>query len=155
MVHVLPDAGKIVIGGGLSTITSTEDELAAVISHAFSHEIADHLSEFTSKLLFSTWTLILPLLLWVPASKVKKGIVRVGIPPISAMVVTTLAAAAASVSWVGLGSFWCREADDIGRLMMMEAGYNPRAIGTVAAKLKPSAVAGTSICRYDAENQEA
>lgn len=55
---------------------------------------------------------------------------------------------------VGLSSFWCKEADQIAILMMMEAGYNPGAIGTVAAKLKRSEVAGTTICPYDAENRE-
>ncbi|KAL8878100.1 MAG: hypothetical protein Q9192_008522 [Flavoplaca navasiana] len=72
----------------------------------------------------------------------------------SLAVLSMAAMVAAFVDLVGLSSFWCKEADHIAILMMMEAGYDPGAIGTVAAKLKRSEVAGTTICRYDTENRE-
>ncbi|KAL9627519.1 MAG: hypothetical protein Q9204_006508 [Flavoplaca sp. TL-2023a] len=72
----------------------------------------------------------------------------------SLAVLSMAAIVATFVDLVGLSSFWSKEADHIAILMMMEAGYDPEAIGTVAAKLKRSEVAGTTICRYDAENRE-
>ncbi|KAL9011949.1 MAG: hypothetical protein Q9180_009140, partial [Flavoplaca navasiana] len=153
-IHVQPKAGKVVVDSGLSAITSTEDELAAVLSHAFSHEIAGHLSEYSSKYDLCGWTILSAPVLLMPAVLSRLGLAWISSPPISLVVLSTSAMVASFGDLVGLSSFWCKEADQIAILMMMEAGYNPGAIGTVAAKLKRSEVAGTTICPYDAENRE-
>ncbi|KAL8979869.1 MAG: hypothetical protein Q9205_004897 [Flavoplaca limonia] len=153
-IHVQPKAGKVVVDSGLSTITSREDEVAAVLSHAMSHEIAGHLSEYSSKHYLCGWTFAGAPVLVMPAILSQLGVALVGSPPISLAVLLTAAMFATFVDLVGLSSFWCKEADHIAILMMMEAGYDPGAIDTVAAKLKRSEVAGTTICRYDAENRE-
>ncbi|KAI4276909.1 MAG: hypothetical protein LQ337_002156 [Flavoplaca oasis] len=153
-IHAQSKAGKIVVDSGLSAITSTEDELAAVLSHAFSHEIAGHLSEYSSKHDLCAFTILSAPVLLMPAVLSRLGLAWIRSPPISLVVLSTSAMVATFGDLVGLSSFWCKEADQIAILMMMEAGYNPGAIGTVAAKLKRSEVAGTTICPYDAENRE-
>lgn len=45
-------------------------------------------------------------------------------------------------------------ANDIGILMMTEAGYDLEAVDTVSAKLKQSTEVDPTVCRYDAENQD-
>ncbi|KAL8998051.1 MAG: hypothetical protein Q9169_002819 [Polycauliona sp. 2 TL-2023] len=147
---VLSNDGKVVVDSGLSSILTTEDELAVVLGHAISHEIANHLSEHSAKydlvrqfgmmqLCFNAAAMF-----WVPTGHLKLVVTTI--------ILSTLATVMVGVDSVSLMDIWCKEADDITTLMLMEAGYDPKAVRTVSKKLERFSVADTAVCRYDAEN---
>ncbi|KAL8669629.1 MAG: hypothetical protein Q9168_005784 [Polycauliona sp. 1 TL-2023] len=152
-VHVLSTSGRVVIDSGLWSILDTEDELAVILSHAISHEIANHLCEHSTKTIIYRKAGVSQLLFNIAAV----FLARTGRPKVivSTIILSTLVTVFVGGDALSLPDIWCQEANDIGTLMLAEAGYDLDAVDRVSTKLKTpaAAVPSTAVCRYDDENQ--
>ncbi|KAL8923115.1 MAG: hypothetical protein Q9208_004799 [Pyrenodesmia sp. 3 TL-2023] len=148
-VRVLLGTGKVVVDSGLSNVANTEEELAAILSHGISHEIAGHLSESLSQLYFFGWTSI-PM----HCAFVRAACTAFSISTVSAMILPTSFFLRIFADCICFDDFSCEEADDIGMLLLTEAGYDLEADDAESGKLKQPPAAGKMACLYHAHNQD-